>query len=167
MTRPISSVSTDSKKIEVKGTIAVNIFAIGLCTFALMIKAVRGPAAAIELIPIGVFLLVLILSYCGWRSFLLLTADDVWIDDRYVMVHHRGEWDRFLITNILSVKSRWWRHHEDIVLTLKQDCRFGLRIAFLPTDRRWRRFWRHPIAQELIGLAHPEEPVSSCLRVRP
>ncbi len=164
MMRSISSVSTDSKKFEVRWAIAVRILMIGSCTFALTFKAVRGPAAAIELlIMIGVILLVLIHSYCGLRSFLLLTANEVWIDDRYVMVHHRGESDRFLITDILSVKSRWWRHPEDIVLTLKQDCRFGVRIAFLPTDRRWPRFWRHPIAQELIGLAYPEELVSSYL----
>jgi len=109
-------------------------------------------------------------SYILMQGMVFPLVDAVMIDEDMIVVRNRGQEDRFPITQSINVKASKFENPERIVLTLKDPCRFGREIIFLPPGRWWL-FSRHPLVEELIRLTrqnddkHPdaisEHPVGS------
>jgi hypothetical protein len=116
------------------------------------------PGVIQQKVPTVAIFIPLVMAAFGYILMRVLgfsLVDEVWIENNNLVVRNHGQEDRFLITNISSVRSKWLQNPEHIVLTLKEPCCFGQKVVFSPTFR-WLRFGRHPIADELIKLAHEE-----------
>jgi len=100
-------------------------------------------------VPLG----MAVFGYVLMRYLVFSLVDEVWIDGDDLVVRNRDEEDRFRIANIVNVDSSGMTNPERIVLTLRTPSRFGQEIAFSPPMRLWP-FGRHPLATELIRLAH-------------
>jgi hypothetical protein len=111
---------------------------------------VRGQVPAFTLLmPFG----MAAFGYVLMRYLVFSLVDEVWIDGDDMVVRNRDEEDRFPIANIVNVDSSVMTNPERIVLTLRTPSRFGPEITFSP-PMRWWPFGRHPLAMELIRLAH-------------
>jgi hypothetical protein len=91
-------------------------------------------------------------AYVLMRWLVFPLVDEVFLEDKEIIIRNRGEEDRFPITNIINVEAPLLMSPERIVLTLKEPCRSGREIVFSPPFRWWP-FTRHPIAEELIRRA--------------
>lgn len=123
---------------------------LGLFTIAWLPGVIlqRVPAPTL-LIPLG----MAAFGYVLMRWLIFPLVDEVWIEDNEIIVRNRGQEERFPITNIMNVEASLFTNPEQVVLTLKEPCGFGRKIVFSP-PMRWLHIGRHPIAKELIGLAH-------------
>jgi hypothetical protein len=100
-------------------------------------------------VPLG----MAVFGYVLMRWLVFSLVDEVWIDGDDLVVRNQDDEDRFPITNIVNVDSSGMTNPERVVLTLRTPSRFGQEIAFSPPMRLWP-FARHPLATELIRLAH-------------
>jgi hypothetical protein len=133
----------------------------GFIGFFLVIAA---PAVARNQAPVMALLLPIVLLGFGYflmRSLVFDLMDEVYLHGDGIIVRNKGEEDCFPVTNILNVDASTMTKPERITLTLRKPCRFGSDITFSPTFRFWP-FSRHPIALELIQLAHGVTPKEAC-----
>ncbi|MCI0379863.1 MAG: hypothetical protein L0215_19960 [Gemmataceae bacterium] len=82
------------------------------------------------------------------RWFVWSLIDQVWLAGEELIVRNRGDEDRFPVTNIINVEASLG-NPERITLILREPCRFGREILFIPPTRWWP-LSRHPLADELI-----------------
>lgn len=105
----------------------------------------------VVLIPIGLIAFMFILGWC-LKLFQLL--DEVFLSEDTVVVRKKDAEDSFPITNIINVTASEMSNPETITLTLREACRFGRELVFLPPLRWWPFPRRHPLADELIRRSH-------------
>jgi hypothetical protein len=103
----------------------------------------RAPALTLLLL-LGIAAFVFL--QMRWLSPLI---DEVFIDNDEIVVKSGGQEDRVPITNIISIKDYTLARPERIVLILKEPCRFGGEIMFLPSCRMCRFWTTHPIVEVL------------------
>ncbi|HEX2476529.1 MAG TPA: hypothetical protein VHK01_17380 [Lacipirellulaceae bacterium] len=96
------------------------------------------------------------IGYIVMRTLIFDLVDEVYRDGDQIIITNGGEVDQFAVTNILNVDSSLMTNPERITLTLKKPCLFGSEVTFSPPMRFWP-FGRHPLARELIELAHRED----------
>jgi hypothetical protein len=123
---------------------------LGVFMCVLIPGVTQGQAPAFLLLwPLG----LAVFGYVLMRELVFSLMDEVWIDGDDIVVRNRGEEDRFPISNIVNVDCSVMTNPERIVLTLRTPSEFGQEIVFSPLSRWWP-FSRHPLATELIRLAH-------------
>lgn len=105
----------------------------------------------VVLIPLSMIVFMFILQ---WMLGIVQSLDEVFLSDDQVLVRKNSIEDSFPITNIINVAACWMSHPESITLTLREPCRFGREIVFLAPHRWWSFPLQHPLAEELIRLAH-------------
>jgi hypothetical protein len=142
------------------------IFWFGVCGFVSVIAVLavfqnREPIF-IVLPPIA----LAVFGYILMRALIFDLVDEVYLDGDEIIITNGGEVDQFAVTNILNVNASVMTNPERITLTLKKPCRFGSEVTFSPTMRLWM-FQRHPIARELIELAHRENGLNHSPRGAP
>src|SRR5436305_1875584 len=59
-------------------------------------------------------------------------ADEVWLDGDQVVVRDRGDEDRFPLSRIDRVSATVLTNPERITLSLREPCRFGREVVFVP-----------------------------------
>jgi hypothetical protein len=94
-------------------------------------------------------------GYILMRALIFDLVDEVFLNGNEIIIRNRLKLDKFAVTNILNVDLTM-SNPELITLTLKQPCPFGKEVTFSPPMRFWP-FGDHPVARELIELAHREE----------
>ena len=116
------------------------------------------PAVIQNQAPIFIVLLPIVMMVFGYvlmRNLIFDLVDEVFLNGDEIIVRNFGEMDQFAVSNILNVDSTVTTNPERITLTLKEPCVFGSEVTFSPPMRFWP-FGRHPVARELIELAHRE-----------
>jgi hypothetical protein len=117
------------------------------------------PAVVQNQAPIFIVLppiVMMVIGYILMRALIFDLVDEVFLNGDEIIIRNGGEVDQFAVTNILNVDSTVMTNPERITLTLKRPCAFGSEVTFSPTMRFWM-FQRHPIARELIELAHRDD----------
>jgi hypothetical protein len=143
--RQISSSSTWSYKHVVPFFVLLASFAIALF-LGVGAGRQRGDLR-IVFIPLAFGLTGFVLLKLLYRSY----VDEVWIDDREVVISNHGIQERFPVSNIASVDGSRILNPEYITLTLKEKCNLADPVYFLP-PQRFGRFTEHPIVIELQEL---------------
>jgi hypothetical protein len=88
----------------------------------------------------------------SWRRMARL-VDSVCLDGSDLVVQNKDNVERVPLRQVLGVESHVFFNPERIVLTLREPCRFGETIGFLPPVRLFRLpFSPHPLAAELNDL---------------
>jgi hypothetical protein len=100
-------------------------------------------------VPIG----MLLFGFFLMKRLVFDLLDEVYLDNDHIVIRNGGAEDRFRVQNILNVDCSVMTSPERITLTLHEPCGFGSEITFSPPTRLWP-FGRHPLAKELIQLAH-------------
>ena len=104
------------------------------------------------LIPLGTMLF----GYLFLKALVLDLVDRVYLCEGTIVARNRGEEDRFLLSNIVSLYATWRIYPEQITLILHHPCKFGSSISFSPTYRWWR-YGAHPIEKELRKIIQEQE----------
>lgn len=123
---------------------------LGFWTLAWIPGVVSGRVPALTLVGPPA---MAIFGYALMRWLIFPLVDEVWIENNDLIVRNHGQEDRFPAANILNVESQVFANPERVVLTLREPCRFGGEILFVPPFRLIH-VSRHPIAEELMHLAH-------------
>jgi hypothetical protein len=127
----------------------------GLCGLIIVLAV---PAVMQNQAPAFVVLPPIVMTVVGYilmRALIFDLVDEAFLSGDQIIVRNRREVDQFAVTNILNVDSSM-SNPERITLTLKQPCLFGKEVTFSP-PMRLLPFGRHPLARELIELAHRED----------
>jgi hypothetical protein len=98
-------------------------------------------------------LMMMAFGYVLMRFLVFDLVDEVYLDIDQIVIRNGGDEDRFSIKNIINVNASIMTNPERITLTLREPCKFGSEVTFSPT-MRLLHFGRHPLAKELIRLAH-------------
>jgi len=124
---------------------------LGVWTLAVLPAVINGQIPVLFLLaPFG----MAIYGYILMRWLVFSLVDEVLIDEESIVVRNNGDEDRFPITNIINARASLFTSPEQIVLTLREPCRFGEKIVFSP-ELRWRMpYTPHPFADELMRRAH-------------
>ena len=101
--------------------------------------------------------LLAIFGYLMMRWLVFPLADEVFLDGDMVLVRKDGIAARFPVRQIINVEASMMTNPERITLTLREPCELGREIVFTPTFR-FHLFSRHPVTEELIGMANGLEP---------
>ena len=104
----------------------------------------------VVMIPAGMIAFMFILR---WILGISQSLDEVYVSDDIVIVRKNHVEDSFPITNIINVSGEMG-NPQRITLTLREPCRFGREIVFLP-PHHWWPFCRHPLVEELIRRSRP------------
>ena len=124
----------------------------GIAVFACL----AFPAVIFQGAPFPMLVVPIIMAVFGYflmRALVFDLVDEVYLSNGELIVRNRGDEDRFLVSNILNVNASTMTNPERITLTLREPCKFGEEITFSP-PQRWLPFQRHPLAKELIQMAH-------------
>ena len=97
---------------------------------------------------------MVVVGYSLMRALIFELVDEVFLNGDQIIIRNRRKVDKFAVTNILNVNLTM-SNPERITLTLKQPCLFGKVVTFSPPMRFWP-FGNHPVARDLIELAHRE-----------
>jgi hypothetical protein len=133
------------------------VFPVVFYGFLAIVAAVALPDAIQQKEVWFLLLVLLVLSAIGYvviRGFLLDLVDEVYLLNDDLVVRNGGVEDRFCVSRILNVDSSTLTNPERITLTLREPCKFGETVTFAPPIRFG--FGRHPLAAELIRLAHAD-----------
>jgi hypothetical protein len=117
--------------------------------FALGLGGRNRPPPFVLLFPV----VMAIYGYVLMRLLVFPLADQVFLEDKDVIVRRNGKEIRFGLRQILNVNSSLMTSPEHITLTLREPSKLGSDIVFCPIYR-FHLFSRHPIAEELIAKSN-------------
>jgi hypothetical protein len=117
-----------------------------LMMFILVGIMIRDREPGIPLI--GFMLLAGVYVYSEARKRFVGLADEVWDDGDELLVRNRGMETRIAISNIRKLKYGGFGNSHFVVLTLREPCRFGDRIRFVP-PRKLLQFFKNPMIVDL------------------
>lgn len=114
----------------------------------------RIPAAAL-VVPVAIALF----GYGMFHWLIFCLVDEVTLAGKDLIVRNRGDEERIPLANVTDVKASLFINPERIVLTLRDPCRFGDRIAFLPPARWKLGISEHPLGDELRQMVEQARSV--------
>lgn len=123
----------------------LGVFIVGMTPLAMMGKF----PAPMLVMPVA----MMAFGYYLFRALLWPLADEVWWDGDELVVRNGGDEEWIAIDNVVNIDSTPFVNPEQVRLTLREPCRFGREIVFMPPMRFWP-FGRHPLVRELMQRVH-------------
>jgi hypothetical protein len=120
-----------------------------------LVSSIALPAAArggADLMVLAVPLGMAAFGYIIMRMVIFDLVDEAYLDDDALVICNGGEEEWVPLANIINVNATVMTNPERITLTLREPCRWGKEVVFVP-QMRMMHFGRHPLAAELIQLA--------------
>ena len=122
----------------------------GFLVFFIII-ALAGMAAKSEIIaPLLIMpVFMAIFGYVIMKKLVFDLADEVWDTGDALLVKNKNAEELIPLTNIINVSYSVMVNPPRVTLTLRQPCRFGKEVSFLPPVR-FMPFSKSPIIADLI-----------------
>jgi hypothetical protein len=141
------------KKISSEKTLlhktVIPVFMLGIAALMLAIMVgVMIRDREINFAVIGFIGLAMVYVYTEYRKRSVGLIDEVWDDGESLLLRNDGQEERIPITNILKLKYGGLGNAQFVTLTLREPCRFGKEIRFVP-PRKLFQFFKNPLIVDL------------------
>ena len=125
------------------------VFWLGLLALLVLDASPQIRAGKVNLVFILAPPALALFGYFVLRKFVLDLADEVWDAGEALIVRNGGEEDRIALADIMGVSCSMFQNPPRVTLALRQPCRFGAEVAFMPPVR-FLPFARSPVIDDLI-----------------